>query len=107
MLAAFTRPIGVVEDLMSLDLGFGQLDPKFRDIEIYNDKEDPVDFGPNALGTDGSLFNGYAFHEDYFVIHNEATGAPEVVRVQEVAVEEYILGNGLGGYKVPDELQAT
>lgn len=45
----FTRPIGAVEELMSLDLGFGHTDSMYKDVEIYRDEEDPVDFGPNFL----------------------------------------------------------
>lgn len=41
-----TNWLGCVEELMSLDLGFGTLDSQFQDIEIFNDKPDPVDLSP-------------------------------------------------------------
>lgn len=44
-LFTLSRPVGAVEELMSLDLGLGTTDPMYKDIEIYNDEEDHVDFG--------------------------------------------------------------
>lgn len=46
-LYTFSRPIGAVEELLSLHLGFGHTGPQFPDIEIYNDEEDPLNFGPS------------------------------------------------------------
>lgn len=33
-LFTLSKPIGAVEDLMCLDLGFGHADPTFKDVEI-------------------------------------------------------------------------
>lgn len=76
---------------MSLDLGFVPLAPKFHDVEIHNDEPVPVDFGSEHVG--GILHNGYAFHEDYMAVKNEATGTPEVVDVYNATVEDFLFGN--------------
>lgn len=57
-LYTFSRPIGQVEELLSLDLGFGPLTPHFHDIEIYNDEPDPVSFG--VANVDIVMNGGYA-----------------------------------------------
>lgn len=91
-LYTFSRPIGCVEELMSLDLGFGPLAPQFQDVEIYNDEPVPADFGPTHVG--GITHSGYAFHEDFIAIDNEMMEAPKVVNVHNVMAEDFIFGNG-------------
>ncbi|KAK1367096.1 hypothetical protein POM88_042657 [Heracleum sosnowskyi] len=87
---AFRGPIGVVEDLMSLDLGFGHIAPQYQDIEIPSDEEDPVDFGPPNLTGAGVQYGGYAFQEDYFAVEDKVEG-PVVMQIHEVVQEDYVL----------------
>lgn len=86
--------MGAVEELMSLDLGFGTTDPMNKDIEIFNDEEDPVDFGPNMLPPPGFAHDGYAFKEDYYAVDNDAMEGPVIMPVHEVVLEDYIVGKG-------------
>ncbi|KAK1368424.1 hypothetical protein POM88_034516 [Heracleum sosnowskyi] len=60
-LYTFKRHVGAVEELLSLDLGFGTTNPLYQDVEIMSDEEDPVDFGPNLLPGEGVIHGGYAF----------------------------------------------
>lgn len=90
-LFTFARPIGRVEELLSLDLGFGPLAPQFHDIEIYNDEPEPVNFGLASI--DGVTNGGYAFKEDFFTVHNEAVNdPPEVVDIHNALEEDFIYG---------------
>lgn len=88
-LYTFSRPIGKVEELLSLDLGFGPLVSQFHDIEIYNDEAYPVNFG--LANVDGIMNGGQAFKEDLFAVYSEQIDVPEVVDVQNVLSEDFIL----------------
>lgn len=88
-----TRPVGAIEELLSLELGFGHVAPEYRDIEILPDEEDPVDFGPNYLAGEGVIHGGLAFKEDYFADDNNMEG-PMVVPVHEAVMEGIIIGTG-------------
>lgn len=83
------RPVGAVEELLSLDLGFGHIAPQYQDIEIQYDEEDPVDFGPAILGGEGG--------EDYFAVNNEAMDIPDVIPVHEAVMEDIIVGKIYNG----------
>lgn len=58
------RPVGAVEELLSLDLGFGHIAPQHQDVEILSDEEDPADFGPNHISA-GVMHGGFASHLVY------------------------------------------
>lgn len=81
-LYTLTRPVGALEDLLSLDLGFGHIAPKFLDVEISNEEADHVDFG------------GYAFHEGFFAFDTPNIDVPLVMQVYEVKIEDFIVGSG-------------
>lgn len=85
------RPIGAVEELLSLDLGVGHVAQQYQDIEIQNDEEDPVDFGPNHLSGEGNIHGGYAFHEDFYATQEDAMDIPNVVPVHEAVLEDMII----------------
>ncbi|KAK1372699.1 hypothetical protein POM88_028892 [Heracleum sosnowskyi] len=91
---SFTRPIGAVEELLSIDLGFGYTAPQYQDIQVFNDEEDPVDFGHAFLPGEGVIHGGYAFHEDYYAVDNEEMEGPVVISVHEFEVEDFVLGEG-------------
>lgn len=86
------RPVGSVEELLSLDLGFGHVAPQFQDIEIENDEEDPVNFGPATLSGEGNIHGGYAFHEDFYSPPNDNMDIPAVVPIHEAVLEDVIIG---------------
>lgn len=46
---------------MSLDLGFGHVAPQFQDVEIQNDEEDLINFGPNILSGESNIHGGYLY----------------------------------------------
>ncbi|KAK1365726.1 hypothetical protein POM88_041287 [Heracleum sosnowskyi] len=89
-----TKPIGAVEKLLSLDLGFRHTAPQFQDIEIHSDEEDPVDFGHPQLPNEGIIHGGYAFHEDYRAVVDEGLMAPLALPVHEVEFEDFIMSEG-------------
>lgn len=91
-LYTFSRPIGQVEELLSLDLGFGPLAPQFHDIEIYNDEADQANVG--LANVDGVMNGGHAFKEDFFAVYNEQTDVPKVVDINNVLSEDFVFGNG-------------
>lgn len=97
-LFTFKRPIGAVEELMSLDLGFGHTDPVFKDVEIFSDEEDPVDFGPNFIPPPGFAHGGYAFKEDYFSMDNDNLERPVIMPVYEAVQEEFVVGDDYNPY---------
>lgn len=86
------EPVGAIEELMSLDLGFDTTDPIFSDIEIYNDEEDPLDFGPQTLPPPGFAHGGYAFKEEYYALNNDDLDGPVIISVHEVVHEDFIVG---------------
>lgn len=55
-LYTLARPVGMVEELLSLDSDFGRFDLLFKDVEIFSDEENPVDFGPST-----SSFRNYSW----------------------------------------------
>lgn len=69
------------------------------DVDIMDDEADPVDFGPNQLAGEGVMHGGYAFHENYFVVHNDLQEGPVVMPVHEVVMEDYILGSVVHAYQ--------
>lgn len=93
-LYTFSRPIGAVEDLMNLNLGFGHAGNQFQDIEIYSDEEDPMDFVLAVAAPQALAFGGYAFKEDYFVVDNGSMEGPVVLPVHEVEMVDFITGAG-------------
>lgn len=97
-LFTLTRPVGAIEELLSLDLGFGRINPHLQDVEIFSDEEDPVDFGPTQLQDPGTIHGGYAFHEDFSALDNESTNGPVVLPIHEVEVEEVVQSNGRTAY---------
>ncbi|KAK1378775.1 hypothetical protein POM88_025519 [Heracleum sosnowskyi] len=86
------HPVGAVEELLNVDLGFGHIDPQFHAIEVLNDEEDPVDFGPAIIPGEGMMHNSYTYHEIFFAIESEE--GPVVVPAYEVSMEDFILGQG-------------
>ncbi|KAK1378779.1 hypothetical protein POM88_025523 [Heracleum sosnowskyi] len=86
------HPVGAVEELLNVDLGFGHIDPQFHAIEVLNDEEDPVDFGPAIIPGEGMMHNSYTYHEFFFAIESEE--GPVVVPAYEVSMEDFILGQG-------------
>lgn len=92
-LYTFSKPIERVEELLSLDLWFSPLNPQFHDIKIDNDESEPMNFGISSV--DDVINGGYAFHEDFFKIHNETmNAATEMVNVHNVLQKDFIFGNG-------------
>lgn len=52
------RPVGAVEELLSLDLGFGHVAPQFQDVKIQNNEEHSVNFSPVTLSGEGNIHGG-------------------------------------------------
>ncbi|KAK1367479.1 hypothetical protein POM88_043040 [Heracleum sosnowskyi] len=86
------RLVGAVEELLSLDLGFGTTNPLYQDVEILSNEEDPVDFGPTQMQGESLIHGGYAFPEDIHVVDNNMEG-PMIVPIYEVEAEDYVFGN--------------
>lgn len=89
-LYTFSRPIGCVEELLSLDLGFGPTAPQYQDIEIYEDEPDPVNFG--SANVDLVMNWGYTYQEDFFAVDNG--GTPEIVDIHNFMDKDFMFGNG-------------
>lgn len=66
---------------MSLDLGFGHIDSICKDVEIFSDEKDLVNFGPNFLPSTWLVHGGYAFQEDYFSVDNDNLEGPIVMPI--------------------------
>lgn len=98
-LYTLTRPVGALEELLSLDLGFGHVAPEFQVIEILPDEEDPVDFGPAHLTGEGIIHGGYAFKEDFFAMDDGING-PVVMPIHEAEMEDLIIGTGPVGQSI-------
>ncbi|KAK1380701.1 hypothetical protein POM88_027445 [Heracleum sosnowskyi] len=64
----------------------------FPRIEVLRDEEDPVEFGPAIIPSEGMMHNSYVYHEDFFAIESEE--GPVVVPGYEVTMEDFILGQG-------------
>lgn len=83
---SFSRTIGAVKELLSLDLGFGHV----------AHEEDPVDFGPSLPSGTGFTQVGYTYHEDFFAIEDEVEG-PILMPIHEAEMEEFIIGELFSG----------